>query len=74
MKTRAAKTNLRDFTFSFRGAGHYDVTYQSPVTGRMWKALITDMTIIDATKNSDEPKQVDIDHLKRVVKRGRRII
>ena len=66
MKT---KTNITDFSFLPSGHGAYKVTYQSPVTGKIWTARITDMELIDATKNADSPKQVDLDTLKRTIKR-----
>jgi hypothetical protein len=68
MKT---KTELRDFRFKFAGYGHYKVTYISPVTGKEWSRTITDMPLIDATKNSDDyPKRKDLDILKKIVKYG----
>lgn len=63
------KTEMEDFSFHFKGAGHYQVTYTSPNTGCYWVALITDMTIIDATKNADCPLRKDMNHLKDVCKR-----
>jgi hypothetical protein len=39
-----------DFHFRFVGHGHYKVTYTTP-TGRVKKALITDMELIDNFKN-----------------------
>lgn len=65
MKT---KTTISDFEFAFTGYGHYLVSYKSPITGKVWRKTINDMTIIDATKNSDDPKQSDIERLKRIVK------
>lgn len=62
------KTQLSDFTFTFSGYGHYLVTYTSPKTGKTWSKMITDMTIIDDTRNADDPKQKDIDRLKKIVK------
>jgi hypothetical protein len=52
----------------FAGYGHYEVTYTSPVTGKEWMKVLNDMTLIDATKNEDEPKQSDLNALKRIVK------
>ena len=65
MKT---KLNLSDFTFVFSGYGHYKVTYQSPVTGKRWTITTSNMPLIDATKNADEPKQKDLQDLKRLCK------
>jgi hypothetical protein len=62
------KTKISDFRFKFAGYGHYEVTYTSPVTGKEWMKVLNDMTLIDATKNEDEPKQSDLNALKRIVK------
>ena len=61
MKTRISKS---DFTFLPAGHGQYNVTYTSPKTGIKWTTLITDMELIDATKNSENPKIEDIEKLK----------
>lgn len=62
------KTSIYDFRFNFAGYGHYRVTYTSPVTGKEWSCVVSDMPLIDATKNCEEPKQKDLDWLKKVVK------
>lgn len=62
------KTQLSDFSFVFAGYGHYKVTYTSPKTGKEWTKVLNDMTLIDATKNEDDPKQADLNALKRIVK------
>lgn len=62
------KTQLSDFSFVFAGYGHYKVTYTSPVTGKEWTKVISYMPIIDDTKNADDPKQADLNLLKRIVK------
>ena len=64
------KTNVSDFRFEFAGYGHYRVTYTSPKTGKSWSRTVDDMTIIDATKNSEDPMQKDLALLKRLIKRG----
>ena len=64
----AQKISKYDFTFEFAGHGHYKVTYTSPATGKQWSKTISDMTIIDDTKNADEPKRKDLEELKRRVK------
>ena len=68
------KRNLKlsDFTFKFAGYGLYLVTFQSPQSGKSWKCMTSDMTIIDATKNADEPLKKDLEILKRLVKRESR--
>lgn len=66
MRTKITKT---DFTFRQTGYGRYQVTYQSPATGKEWTADITDMEIIDATKGQDYPLQKDLEWLKKMCKR-----
>lgn len=60
--------SIRDFDFRFSGYGHYEVTYTSPVTGKSWAKVTSNMPLIDATKNEDEPKRKDLEMLKRLVK------
>ena len=62
------KTKLSDFSFAPAGYGHYKVTYTSPTTGKQWTKITNDMPLIDATKNADEPKQKDLNELKRLLK------
>lgn len=62
--------DLSCFAFRFVGAGHYKVTYTTPCRGDFWTALITDMTLIDATKNAEYAKGIDIQRLRDVVKRN----
>lgn len=47
--------NTLDFYFEFRFAGYgvYVVTYSTPTRGDYWRARITDMSLIDETKNAD---------------------
>lgn len=65
MKTKIKRS---DFSFLPYGYGHYRVTYTSSVTGKSWTTVTNDMPLIDATKNADEPKQVDLNRLKRMCK------
>ena len=62
------KTKITDFTFVSSGYGHYKVTYTSPTTGKQWTKTTSNMPLIDATKNADEPKQRDLNELKRFLK------
>jgi len=62
------KTTINDFNFQFTGHGHYNVSYTSPVTGKVWTKLSTNMRLIDATKNADDPKQADLNDLKKLCK------
>ena len=59
---------LSDFNFQFAGYGHYKVTYTSPVTLKSFTITTNNMCIIDETKNSDEPKKLDLLELKRICK------
>jgi hypothetical protein len=59
---------LSDFSFQFSGHGHYKVTYKSTTTSKCWTATTSDMKLIDATKNSDEPKIKDLNELKKMCK------
>ena len=61
--------SIYDFSFSFAGYGHYKVTYTSPVTLKFWTKTITDMPLVDATKNNSEPKKKDLNWLKKICKR-----
>lgn len=55
--------SVYDFDFVLVGYGRYKVTYTSE-SGESYTAVITDMTVIDATKNSDSPKVKDLKALK----------
>jgi hypothetical protein len=68
MKT---KIKLSDFGFKFVSYGRYEVTYVSPVTRKEFKRQTTDMPLIDATKNADDPKRKDLEILKRICKTGK---
>ena len=49
------KLSINDFQFKPTGYGRYEVTYTSPKIGKQWKASITDMSLIDDTKNANNP-------------------
>ena len=63
------RTELSEFTFKFSGYGHYKITHKSPKTGKESVCVTSNMTLIDATKNSENPKQKDLNQLKRICKR-----
>ncbi len=65
------KISIYDFQFVKTGYGRYSVAYQSPVTLKIWVNETTDMCLIDATKNEDEPKVKDLERLKRLCKEGK---
>lgn len=65
------KISLLDFTFKFSGYGHYKVKYTSPVTGKSWTHVTTNMPLVDATKNKDFPKKKDLEYLKWCCKNKR---
>jgi hypothetical protein len=60
---------ISNFDFKFSGYGHYKVTYTSPVTGKSWSTVTSDMPLIDATKNAEDPKKVDLNTLKSICKK-----
>ena len=55
--------SVYDFGFSLVGYGRYIVEYKSE-SEEVYKAVVTDMELIDATKNSDSPKVKDLKALK----------
>lgn len=69
------KIQLSDFSFEKIGHDHYNVTYTSPASStfhpclmKQWSTVVDDMSLIDATKNSDRPKIKDLEHLKWLCK------
>lgn len=56
------------FDFRFVGYGQYVVTYTTPTRGDYWCAHITDMQLIDDTKNADESTQAAFRRLRDAVK------
>lgn len=62
------RINKSDFTFKPAGFGHYYVTYTSPITGKQWSKVTSNMPLIDATKNTEEPKIKDLETLKQTIK------
>lgn len=60
--------DLSQFRFIFVGAGHYKVTYTTN-RGDYYVALITDMPIIDRTKNAEWARLCDIKQLASICKR-----
>ena len=59
---------LSDFRFEFSGYGHYKVYYISPVTLKEYTQITNNMSLIDVTKNSDDPKKCDLITLKNLCK------
>lgn len=59
------KLSISNFRFTPQGYGHYEVIYTT-ATGREYGCITTDMPLIDATKNSDDPKQTDLKQLARL--------
>lgn len=56
------------FDFRFAGCGQYIVTYTTQTRGDYWCARITDMQLIDDTKNADDPTQAAFRRLRDAVK------
>ncbi|HEY5587567.1 MAG TPA: hypothetical protein VIK86_01275 [Candidatus Paceibacterota bacterium] len=66
MNTKQIK--LSDFSFELKEYGHYKVTYTSLVTGKQWSYTTTNMQLIDATKNSENPLKCNLELLKKYCK------
>lgn len=49
----AKKTQISDFRFQFLSAGHYSITYTSPVTDKEFRIVTTDMQIVDEFKGTE---------------------
>lgn len=62
--------SISDFSFEFSGYGHYKVIYTSPVTEKKWWNTTSNMSLIDETKNAENPKIKDLNILKKVCKIG----
>jgi len=60
---------MENLTFKFLSAGHYLVIYTTPVRGLEYHKTITDMTLIDATKNTDCPTKKAAKELINAIKR-----
>lgn len=56
------------FSFRFAGFGQYVVTYTTPTRGDYWRACVTDMSLIDDTKNAEEPTGAALRRLRDAVK------
>lgn len=61
------KIQLSQFTFTREGYGAYRVKYATK-RGDWWRARIEDMTLVDATKNTDAPTQRALRDLRNAVK------
>lgn len=59
--------SISNFNFRVSGYGHYIVTYKSN-SGKSYTTSISDMRLIDKTKNCDNPKKVDLKKLKSLCK------
>lgn len=69
MTRTSPKISKSDFIFEFQGRGAYKVRYVSPVTGKKTAyKYITEMELIDRTKNAENPLIKDLIDLKRLCK------
>lgn len=50
----------RNFMFQYANYGIWKVTYISPKTGERWSAGVTDLDLIERTKNTRFPKSEDL--------------
>jgi len=60
--------SIYHFDFHFTGSGHYKVIYTSPATGKQWSTTTSDMHLIDATRNAEQPMTRDLNRLKELCK------
>ena len=60
--------SLSDFKFNRIGSGSYLVTFTSRKTCKEFTSSTNNISLIDSTKNSDQPKLVDLIRLKWVAK------
>jgi len=60
------RLSITDFEFTFAGRGHYKVRYRTPLKRTKYDKVTDDMPLIDATKNTDNPKQKDLRALRRL--------
>ena len=61
--------SLIDFSFVKDSCGHYFVQFTSRNTLKSWITLVTDMTLIDSTRNSENPRREDLVTLRNHCKR-----
>lgn len=59
---------LADFKFKPLAYGRYQVTYTSPITLKSFIYITDDIKLIDVTKNSDNPKKIHLNQLKKECK------
>lgn len=51
------------FDFKFKSYGTYEVRFTYPKRGDYWVGIVTQMPLIDDTKNEEEPLQSALKHL-----------
>lgn len=61
------KILISDFVFEPEENG-FKVTYTSPFSKKQWTETITDMELINLTKNEESPKRTHLERLKRACK------
>jgi hypothetical protein len=65
------KIEIGEFNFRFVGHGHYRISFNSPITGKEWSKVTTDMEIVDEFKGTEtnDHTQVRLKWLKSYIKR-----
>ena len=58
----------RNFSFQYANYGIWKVTYISPKTGERWSAGVSDLDLIERTKNARFQKEADLMKLGRLCK------
>ncbi len=64
----ATKLSQIDFSFQYANYGIWKVTYTSPNTGEKWSAGITDLELIEKTRDARFPKDQDLRQLLKICK------
>lgn len=59
---------LSNFKKEFIGRGHYQLTYTSHKTGKIWEKTSTDTMMIDEVFNAEYPTQKALNQLKKHIK------
>ena len=68
------KPTIRNFKFEHISEKQYLVTYIQSNTLTIYSKIVTDMDLIDKTRNSDNPKQKYLNKLKSIVKNNNQCI
>ena len=66
----ATKISVHDFDFTSLGCRKYLVEYKSPLSGRVWRQHVSNVSLIESVMNSNSPRARDLKALFFVCKNG----